>query len=88
MTPRRQRMIDDMRIRNLAPATSYLGHVSLFARHFGRSPQVLGSEDSHAEELARRSGRYCLRAAGRLCALAAHASRFIFRRRDEPTDLC
>ena len=38
MTPLRQRMIDDMRIRNLSPLTqnSYVGHVSLFARHFGR----------------------------------------------------
>jgi integrase/recombinase XerD len=47
MTPLRQRMLDDMRIRNLAPLTqaSYLGHVSLFARHFGRSPEVLGPKD-------------------------------------------
>jgi len=50
MTPLRQRMIDDMRIRNLSPLTqtSYVGHVSLFARHFGRSPEVLEPEDIRA----------------------------------------
>jgi site-specific recombinase XerD len=43
-------MIDDMRIRNLSPLTqvSYVGHVSLFARHFGQSPEVLGPKDIRA----------------------------------------
>jgi hypothetical protein len=43
-------MIDDMRIHNLSPLTqtSYVGHVSLFARHFGRSPEVLEPEDIRA----------------------------------------
>ena len=36
MTLLRQRMIDDMQVRNLAPHTqaTYILHVSLFARHF------------------------------------------------------
>jgi len=40
-------MIDDMRIRNLSPHTQrvYVLQVSLFARHFGRSPVQLGPED-------------------------------------------
>ena len=47
MTSLRQRMLEDMQIRNLAPATqrAYVEHVSRFARHFGRSPDVLGPEE-------------------------------------------
>lgn len=47
MTPLRQRMCEDMRVRNLAPNTqlSYVRQVSLFARHFDRSPDRLGRED-------------------------------------------
>ena len=47
MTPLRQRMIDDMRVRNLAPLTQscYLQQVSLFARYFHKSPEELGPED-------------------------------------------
>ncbi|RJT35002.1 integrase [Mesorhizobium waimense] len=47
MTQLRQRMSEDMEVRNLALNTqrSYLQQVSLFARHFGRSPDLLGRED-------------------------------------------
>jgi len=53
MTPLRQRMIDDMRIRNLSALTqrSYVGHVSLFARHFGKSPEELGPEEIRAYQV-------------------------------------
>gem|GEM_PF-1532016 len=46
MTPLRQRMLEDMGIRNFAENTqqSYLQQVSLFARHFARSPNLLGPE--------------------------------------------
>ena len=46
MTPLRQRMLEDMQIRNLAENTqdSYLGQVSLFARYFKKSPEALGPE--------------------------------------------
>lgn len=46
MTPLRQRMLEDMGIRNLAENTqlSYLQQVSLYARHFDRSPEELGPE--------------------------------------------
>jgi Phage integrase, N-terminal SAM-like domain len=45
MTPLRQRMIEDMQVRNLAPHTqrAYLQYISQFARHFHRSPDLLGS---------------------------------------------
>jgi site-specific recombinase XerD len=53
MTALRQRMLEDMKIRNLAlnTQTSYLLQVSQFARHFGKSPEVLGREDIRAYQL-------------------------------------
>jgi integrase/recombinase XerD len=47
MTPLRQRMTEDMQVRNLSPHTqnSYVQQVSLFARHFDTSPEELGPED-------------------------------------------
>jgi site-specific recombinase XerD len=46
-------MIEDMKIRNLALNTqaSYLQQVSLFARHFSKSPEALGREDIRAYQL-------------------------------------
>ena len=47
MTPLRQRMIDDMQLRNLAPATqrNYIYHVARFASYYGLSPEKLDLED-------------------------------------------
>lgn len=47
MTPLRQRFIDDLRLRNYAPRTieTYVGRLAAFARHFGRSPELLGPEE-------------------------------------------
>ena len=47
MTLLRQRMIEDMQVRNLAPHTqaTYVLHISLFARHFRKSPELLGPEE-------------------------------------------
>jgi integrase/recombinase XerD len=47
MTPLRQRMLEDMQVRNLALNTQrcYVQQVSLFARHFNKSPERLGPED-------------------------------------------
>ena len=50
ISPLRRRMIEDMTVRNLSPATqqAYLNAVSKFSRHFGRSPDRLGLEDVRA----------------------------------------
>lgn len=50
VSPLRRRMIDDMSLRNLSPATqrSYLHAVTKFSRYFGRSPDRLGLEDVRA----------------------------------------
>ena len=47
MTSLRQRMTEDMQVRNLAlnTQTCYVQQVSLFARHFNKSPEQLGPED-------------------------------------------
>jgi betaine-homocysteine S-methyltransferase len=47
MASLRQRMIEDMQVRNLAVHTqkTYVLQVSMFARHFGKSPEVLGPEE-------------------------------------------
>jgi integrase/recombinase XerD len=47
MTPLRQRMIDDLKLRNRSPRTikSYVSMVARFARFHGRSPELLGPEE-------------------------------------------
>ena len=47
ISPLRRRMIEDMTVRNLSPATqrSYVSAVSKFSRFFGRSPDTLTLED-------------------------------------------
>ncbi len=47
MTPLRQRMLEDMSIRNFTRNTqlAYLQQVSAFAKHFDRSPEELGPEE-------------------------------------------
>lgn len=48
MTPLRRRMIDDMTLRNLSPHTveAYVRAVAQFAKHFGRSPELLSGDDA------------------------------------------
>src|SRR5215831_13719441 len=53
MTSLRQRMIEDMQVRNLSPHTqaSYVQQVSLFARYFHQSPEALGPEEIRSYQL-------------------------------------
>jgi integrase/recombinase XerD len=53
MTSLRRRMTEDMQVRNLSPHTqdSYVQQVSLFARHFSKSPEVLGPEQIRSYQL-------------------------------------
>jgi hypothetical protein len=47
MSPLRQRFIDDLRLRNLSPRTIevYVHAVKEFAKHFGKSAEVLGPDE-------------------------------------------
>jgi len=49
MTPLRQRMCEDMQLRQFSPLTqqAYLSAVTRFAVHFGRSPAALAHARSH-----------------------------------------
>jgi integrase/recombinase XerD len=53
MTSLRQRMTEDMQVRNLALNTqmSYVQQVSQFARHFQKSPEQLGPEEIRAYQV-------------------------------------
>ena len=53
LSPLRRRMIEDMTVRNMSPATqrSYISAVSKFSRYFGKSPERLDLEDVRAFQL-------------------------------------
>ena len=53
MPPLRQRMLEDMAIRNLAENTqpSYIQQIILYAKYFHRAPEDLGPEEIRAYQL-------------------------------------
>ena len=85
----RQRMIDDMTVRNFAPNTqvSYLHQVNLFARHFDKSPERLGPEEIRTYQIYLARERH---AAVGTRSVAVSALRFLYKvtlKQDWPFEL-
>ena len=78
MTPLRQRMLQDMGIRNLALNTqlAYVQQIRAFARHFDCSPEALGPEQVRTYQVHLIEERKL--AAGSLSVVAA-ALRFLYK---------
>ena len=78
MTPLRQRMTEDMQVRNLSPRTqaTYILQVSLFARHFHRLPQGMGPEEIRAYQVFLVKQK---KLATNSVSLAVAALRFLYR---------
>jgi len=78
MTPLRQRMLEDMAIRNLAENTqsSYLQQIIAYARHFHRAPEDLGPEEIRAYQLHLTQTR---RLSASSVSVATGALRFLYK---------
>ncbi len=78
MTLLRQRMTDDMQIRNLSPHTqsSYVLQVSQLARHFEKSPDLLGPEDIRSYQVYLTSEK---KLSPRSIHVSVSALRFFYR---------
>jgi integrase/recombinase XerD len=77
MTPLRQRMLEDLQLRGLAPRTqqSDLQAVQQLAQHYGKSPERLTDEDLRHYFLYLRNEKH---AARNTCTLALCAIKFLF----------
>src|SRR6516165_4335121 len=78
MTALRQRMTEDMQVRNLSPHTqiSYVQQVSLFARHFNKSPEELGPEEIRSYQVYLTNER---KLATSSILIAVSALRFLYK---------
>lgn len=78
VTPLRQRYINDLRLRNRSPRTieCYVAHVAAFARHFGRSPELLDQEHIRQYQLHLRDVKH---ASWSLFNQAVCALRFFYK---------
>lgn len=78
MTHLRQRMIEDMQIRNLSLNTQkrYLDHVAAFAKYFKKSPEYLGLDEIRAYQLHLVQKR---RLSSSSINIAVCALRFLYR---------
>ena len=66
MTPLRQRLIDDLQLRNRSPRTIevYVYHLREYARYFQKSPDQLGLDHAHRYILYLGDGRRIVRTVG------------------------
>ena len=78
MTSLRRRMTEDMQVRSLSSQTqaTYVQQVSLFARHFNRSPKLLGPEDIRSYQVYLTNER---KLAPSSIVLAVAALRFLYK---------
>ena len=78
MTSLRRRMIEDMQVRNFSPHTqnSYVQQVSLFARHFSKSPEVLGPDEIRSYQVCLTNER---KLAPSSILIAIAALRFLYK---------
>ena len=88
MTSLRQRMLEDLQVRNRSPHTqrAYLEQVSRFAQHFGQSPTVLGPEEIRTYQVYLTNER---KLAPGSILIAVAALRFLYKvtlKKDWPFD--
>jgi len=78
MTTLRRRLMEDMQVRSLSPQTqaTYVQQVSLFARHFNRSPELLGPEEIRSYQVYLTNER---KLAPSSISIAISALRFLYR---------
>ena len=78
MTPLRRRMTEDMQVRNLSLQTqaTYVQQVSLFARHFNKSPELRGPEEIRSYQVYRTNER---KLAPSSIIIAVAALRFLYK---------
>ena len=78
MTPLRQRMLEDMQIRNLSPDTqrAYIESIARFARHFRQSPTELGPDEIRTYQVYLTRER---KLAPSSVGIAVCALRFLYR---------
>jgi len=78
MTPLRQRMLEDMRVRNLSEGTQhqYVRQVAKFAQHLGKSPAVLGPEDIRTYQVYLKEQQHV---SWSVLNVAVCALRFVYR---------
>jgi integrase/recombinase XerD len=78
MTSLRRRMTEDMQVRSLSPHTqaTYVQQVSLFARYFNKSPELLGPEEIRSYQVYLTNER---KLAPSSIILAVAALRFLYK---------